>query len=59
MILKPDTQIFGEAAFSIDVIRGWIEENIDDGIKVVLRDFTACPVCKVKTCSKIPIDAQA
>ena len=36
MILKPDMQIFGETAFSIDVIQGWVADNIDDSIKVVV-----------------------
>ena len=30
MILKPDVQIFGETAFSVDVIKDWIKENIDN-----------------------------
>lgn len=29
MILKPDTQIFGRTAFSVEVIEKWIEENAD------------------------------
>lgn len=30
MILKPDKQIFGESTFSVEVIRKWIKENIDN-----------------------------
>lgn len=37
MILKPDMQIFGETAFSIDVIQDWLADNIDDSINVVVK----------------------
>ena len=30
MILKPDRQIFGESAFSVEVIREWMKDNIDN-----------------------------
>ncbi len=36
MILKPDTQIFGKAEFSEEVIRKWVEENIGDKVKVII-----------------------
>ena len=29
MILKPDTQIFGETTFSVEVIKNWVQENAD------------------------------
>lgn len=37
MILKPDTQIFGEVAFSVDVIQDWVTNNINDRIKVIVE----------------------
>lgn len=39
MILKPDTQIFGETTFSAEVIKEWVEENanIYSGLRVNIR----------------------
>lgn len=39
MILKPDTQIFGEATFSAEAIKNWAEENasIYSGLRVNFR----------------------
>lgn len=36
MIIKPDSQIFGETAFSVEVIRDWVKENMNVyvGLKV-------------------------
>lgn len=28
IVMKPDTQIFGDLRFSAEVIEGWIKENI-------------------------------
>lgn len=36
VILRPDKQIFGDMAFSAEVIRSWVEENIGDSVKVVI-----------------------
>ena len=36
VILRPDKQIFGDMAFSAEVIRSWVEENIGDRVKVVI-----------------------
>lgn len=36
MILKPDRLIFGETVFSMEVIRGWVEENMSDRVKLIL-----------------------
>lgn len=37
IILKPDTQIFGETEFSAEVIGAWAEENIGDKARVVIE----------------------
>jgi len=38
IILKPDKQIFGDTEFSLEYIRSWVEENITDGVQVVIEE---------------------
>lgn len=37
MILKPEGLIFGETAFSVEVIKRWVEENIGEGVSVLIQ----------------------
>lgn len=38
IVLKPDKQIFGDMAFSVDAIKNWAEENIVNSVKVVIEE---------------------
>ncbi|MBQ8596741.1 MAG: helix-turn-helix domain-containing protein [Lachnospiraceae bacterium] len=39
IIFRPDRQIFGDAEFSAEVIKGWIEEHVDayNGPKIIIK----------------------
>lgn len=38
MILKPDKQIFGDLQFSMEVIQGWVAQNLSAGVKLSIHN---------------------